>query len=131
MAGSLPVVWVRIPPRPPMRSRYIQLGQLAYDTALRGSNLRNFMVGAAAIRADGALVSACNGPSTQPHPEAHAEARLCQKLDRGAIVHVVRRRRNGTLACSRPCPKCEHVLRRHGAAHVYYTDEVGDVRRLW
>jgi deoxycytidylate deaminase len=114
-----------------MKAKYIQLGMLAYAAALRGAELKHYLVGAAAIRRDGAVVSASNGPAPFPCPYAHAEVRLCQKLDRGAIVHVVRRRRDGTLGCSKPCRNCERTLWLQGVSKVYYTEADGSVRRLW
>ena len=82
---------------------------------------RNFRVGAIAIRADGVAVRAYNGRPDFPEPQHHAEARLCRKLDRGAVVFVGRTTKDGQWALSKPCQDCHQALQRSGAERVYYT----------
>jgi hypothetical protein len=100
-------------------------------TVAAASDPRAYWVGAAARRGDGALVSARNGPSLAPCAAAHAERRLSRKLDRGAIVVVVRVRRDGTLAEATPCVACRMALRARGVAECWASDDTGVVRRVW
>jgi hypothetical protein len=114
-----------------MRSRYLQLALLASRAALRHSDEKGFLVGAAAIRNDGTLVSAGNGPSIGVTPRAHAESRLCRKLDCGATVLVIRVRRDGTLGCALPCRDCVRTLESNMVRRVFYSNAVGEICRLW
>lgn len=83
---------------------------------------RAYLVGALAIRKDGAIVKARNSPSRmETNPEVHAEAKLCKKLDKGAIVYVVRVNKSGNFAIARPCKHCMTKLRNKQVAKVYYT----------
>lgn len=114
-----------------MRSRYLQLALLASRAALRHSDVKGFLVGAAAIRSDGTFVSAGNGPSIGVEPRVHAECRLAEKLDSGATVLVLRVRRDGTVGNSKPCPECRTRLLRARVAKLFYSDKDGDICRLW
>lgn len=83
---------------------------------------RNFWLGAAGLRADGALVRARNGPSKQVEPSAHAETRLIRKLDLGATVFVARiSRATGQWALAKPCEGCKYRLLAKGVKKIYYT----------
>lgn len=97
------------------------------QAAQRASKLdgRSYLVGAIGRREDGAVVSARNGFSGDPVFEAHAEARLCRKLDAGATVWVARVTRDGCFALAKPCPSCEERLRSKGVARVVYTTGPG------
>ncbi len=114
-----------------MKSRYLQLALLASRAALRHSDVKGFLVGAAAIRSDGTYVSSGNGPAIGPTPRVHAEYRLCRKLDTGATVLVIRVRRDGTLGCALPCPDCVRALESNLVRRVFYSDENGVIQRLW
>jgi cytidine deaminase len=101
--------------------RYFRLAQ---SIALKGDakNVRrHYRLGAVGIRNDGTTVTANNVPCRQLHAQAHAEARLVRKLDRGADVYVVRIRRNGTLANARPCYNCQNAMRARGVHRCYYS----------
>ena len=89
--------------------------------AARDRDGRSYFVGAVGLRRDGARVAARNGHARFPEPAAHAEARLCQKLDVGATVWVARMTSGGRWALAKPCPHCEVTLRRRGVARVVYT----------
>lgn len=52
---------------------------------------------------------------------AHAEARLAKKLDRGAIVYVVRINRKGKLVMARPCANCLMILKSKKVKKIYYS----------
>lgn len=82
---------------------------------------RTFYIGAVAIRSDDVMVAAYNGRAKDPTPEAHCEARLCRKLDRGATVYVARTVHTGEWGMSRPCEDCQRALRRVRVKRVYYT----------
>lgn len=114
-----------------MKAKYLQLATLATQAAFKSADKKHFLVGAAGIRADGAVVVSGNGPTPGKDRHAHAETRLCQKLDEGATVFVVRVRRDGTLANSRPCDDCKISMFMSGVRKVYYTNEEGEVERLW
>ena len=96
----------------------------AADYALRGSH-RSFYLGAMALRKDGATVFARNAFSTSPTPNAHAEFRLCRKLDVGSIVYVARIIDSG-WAMSKPCNSCMFQLKAFGVKKVYYTISPGE-----
>lgn len=114
-----------------MKAKYLQLATLATQAAFKSADKKHFLVGAAGIRADGAVVVSGNGPTPGKDRHAHAETRLCQKLDEGATVYVTRIRRDRSIANARPCVSCIAALLRAGVAKVYYTDEDGKVQRLW
>lgn len=77
---------------------------------------------ALAIRADGVKVLSVN--TTHPNERnwrTHAEARLCRKLTPRSVVYVVRIRKNGDFAASRPCEGCQRLMRRVGVTKVLYS----------
>lgn len=94
-------------------------------------NERTYHIGAVAIRKDGARVSSFNIPTKTPTPPAHAEARLLRKVDKGAVVYVARRLKDGRLACAKPCKHCEQALRNKKVSAVYFTGEDGQWYRLF
>jgi deoxycytidylate deaminase len=53
--------------------------------------------------------------------KAHAEARICRKIDVGATVAVVRVGANGEWANSKPCKNCAKCMQRMGVKRVYYS----------
>jgi deoxycytidylate deaminase len=104
--------------------------RLAAKVATSKDDERNFCIGAVAVRSDGAIVCAANGPTrlspsytgNVKFPPAHAEARLCRKLDVGTVVYLVRiRKDNGEYAMAMPCKSCQRILKSRGVARVYYT----------
>lgn len=85
-------------------------------------DMRTFHVGAVGLRADGAVVYARNEAKERQAGDAHAEARLAQKLDVGAEVWVARvSREDGSMKIAKPCKHCERALRRRGVRRVVYT----------
>lgn len=72
------------------------------------------------MRSDGVLVIGVNGPARDRMPKAHAEARLCRKLDYYGDVFVARKNLGG-FALAKPCPNCEKALRLRRVRRVYYT----------
>jgi len=94
---------------------------MAKETAIKGSLIRRHRIGAVGIRADGTIVKSPNLPNRLPEPLAHAEARVCRKLDWGGVIYVVRVLRSGHLALARPCLSCQATMRNSGVRHCYYS----------
>jgi len=95
--------------------------RLAKKVAAKGDDCRSYRLGAVGVRKDGAIVKSKNIPNRFPEPAAHAEARVCRKLDQGARVYVVRIDRQGYLTIARPCDDCQRVMRRRGVKRCYYS----------
>ncbi len=96
--------------------------EIAAEAAISKDDRRSFSLGACGIRGDGAVVKAANAPTIQPDRKVHAEYRLSQKLDVGAIVYVARvSRKDGSYEIAKPCFSCEKVLRSRGVKKIYYT----------
>lgn len=73
------------------------------------------------------VVRAANGLVDNRHAPAHAEARLCRKLDSGSVVYVGRvLRSDGSIALAKPCGRCEARLRNTGVKKVFYTIGPGE-----
>lgn len=94
--------------------------------AVKGNRKRKAWVGSVGLRRDGVVVYASNGSpggvTVDRCPSAHAEAKLCRKLDWGATVYVARiRRDDGSLAMAKPCENCERLLRNKGVKKVLFT----------
>ena len=60
----------------------------------------------------------------------HAEEHVLMHSRPGDTVYVVRYRVDGSRACAKPCSVCEARLRAAGIRKVYYTDHLGEWRRL-
>lgn len=111
--------------------RAYNLLSVAYGAALgRLKTGQQFRLGAAGIRADGALVVSYNGSQKEPEWQHHAESRLCRKLTPNSVVAVARTLANGEWAMAKPCASCERCLRRMGVKRVYYTIQAGEYGTL-
>ncbi len=111
-----------------MKKRYFRL---AKGVAIKGEPCRHHRLGAVGVRRDGTIVSSCNIPNREPEPQAHAEARLTKKLDRGSVVYVVRVARSGKLMTARPCRACRRTMKNRGVHKCYYSiteNEFGIIR---
>ncbi len=95
--------------------------RLAKKMAAKSKDCRSYRLGAVGIRRDGTLVKSHNIPSILPASTAHAEARLCKKLDKGGTVYVVRIDREGKLAMARPCNVCQRLMRGRRVKRCYYS----------
>jgi len=102
----------------------------AFSVAVAKEDHRGFLIGALGIRSDGVKVMSANGPvlisdkckHKNTYRRAHAEYRLCQKIDKGATIFVVRiGKSDGKYKLAKPCPACQIVLRSKQVAKVYYT----------
>lgn len=48
-----------------------------------------------------------------------------------ASIYVYREHKNGSLACARPCQRCEKLIRQCGIRRVHYTVENGIAEEKW
>ena len=110
-----------------MNNKHVRLLQLATRVASRRGedDIREYYLGAVAIRDDGAIVSSRNGPAKDVCPPCHAEARVLKKAGAGAILYVARIRSDGSWALAMPCRTCMKLIRRRKVKAVYYTVEPG------
>lgn len=61
------------------------------------------------------------------HAEVDALRKLSKRRARGADLFVVGYRPSGEPLLSRPCTRCQAVIRGYGILRVYYTDAEGRV----
>ena len=100
----------------------MDLLKFAAHIAKKKKDQRYFLVGAVAIRSDGAVVHATNSATKIPTPGAHAEARLMARAGTGSTVFVARALRGtGELGLAKPCARCLSIMRSHKVKKVYYT----------
>ena len=105
-------------------SRVTKNFRLARQAALHGDDKgirRQYRLGAVGLRSDGTTVTSNNLPCQSPNKHAHAEARLCRKLDWDSEVFVVRITMTGGLTNARPCDNCMHAMRLRGVKRIYYS----------
>lgn len=62
--------------------------------------------------------------------EMHAEEMAVKKIQmtgekRGRILYSLRVRRDGKMGASKPCEKCEKLIREAGIRYVFYSDYDG------
>lgn len=68
-----------------------------------------------------------------PPPSVHAEEKainiaLSNGADlKGAIIYVARTSKRGYPAISKPCPKCEKLIREHNIKKVVYTEDHSNI----
>lgn len=101
--------------------RDVELLREAAEFAVKKPDRRTFRLGALGRRADGALVRSKNEAVVFPTPSAHAEARLCQKLDVGAAVWVCRVLRSGEWGLAKPCIHCLQALKKRGVRRICFS----------
>lgn len=82
---------------------------------------KDFLLACVVHRKDGAITYSVNEHTRVPVPGGHAEARATAKADVGSILYVARVTRDGQWAMSRPCSKCQAIIRNRGIEKVYYT----------
>jgi tRNA(Arg) A34 adenosine deaminase TadA len=87
----------------------------------RDDDLRQYAIGAVAIRPDGVIVSSRNQAARKISPTAHAEYRVLRKAGTGSVVYVCRVRGDGSYALARPCPRCEAALRTRRVTRCHYS----------
>jgi deoxycytidylate deaminase len=101
-----------------MNRKYFDIAELV---ARRKDDKRTYFHGAVGIRKDGTIVASCNGNPKEPQPKHHAEARVLRKLGRGGKLYVVRTLADGTWANSKPCARCQKLIRAKGVKVCYYS----------
>ena len=79
-------------------------------------------------------------PAIERHPykpeTAHIHAELDAVIKNGEVDYsqytmvVMRIKKNGTIANSKPCLGCQHVLKQVGFKSVFYSTEYGNFARL-
>jgi tRNA(Arg) A34 adenosine deaminase TadA len=103
---------------------------IAAAVAAAKDDSRDFLLGAVGIRSDGIRVVSPNGPAMicdklhhkSYYKEAHAEYRLCRKLNKNSVVFVVRiSKTDGRLMMAKPCTTCQIALKRKRVKKVYYS----------
>ena len=105
-----------------LNNKIISYFEIAAKLAISKNDRRHFLMGAIAIRKDGAMVKAINSPTQEPDRRFHAEYKLANKLDVGSTVYVVRIRLiDGRFGIARPCKNCQKVLISKRVEKVYYT----------
>ncbi len=108
----------------------------AVKIALLHDTNKRWMHAAIGIRKDGAIVYARNGGQNIAISErtpklAHAEARLCRKLDKGApLVIVVRVDSQGRMKMSKPCKACQQVLKNKKVRRVMWSANSSDYDQM-
>lgn len=105
-----------------MNKKILNFFEVAARTAVSKDDRRSFLLGAIGIRNDGVMVRSLNSPTENKNRMAHAECKLCRKLDYHADVYVARVRMDTyKFAMARPCPACRKILRSHKVKRVFYT----------
>lgn len=95
---------------------------LAKHYALKDKSWKRYYFGAVGIRNDGCIVHSTNLRNPDATPECHAETRLCEKLDKGSEVYVIRINKHGKrVLLARPCIHCENKMKATGVRKVYYS----------
>ena len=94
-----------------------QAAQLAYSN----KGIKSYFLGAIGIRNDGTIVRSYNIPNVEKNIHAHAEIRLCKKLDTGSTVYVARVSKIGRMLLARPCPDCFYFMKQHKVRKCYYS----------
>jgi cytidine deaminase len=105
----------------------MKLLNLAAEIAYKSiPSKKDFLLACVVKRADGAITYSVNEHTREPSPGGHAEARATGKADWGSTFYVARVTRDGQWAMSRPCKKCQAIIRNRGIAKVYYTIGPGE-----
>jgi tRNA(Arg) A34 adenosine deaminase TadA len=82
---------------------------------------KHFLLGAVAIRQDGAIVVASNLRTQDRLHSAHAEYRVLKKAGTNATLYVARIDRQGQWAMAKPCIKCQSLIKNKKVKCIYYT----------
>lgn len=84
-------------------------------------NEKHFLLGAVAVRQDGAIITATNLRTVDRHHPAHAEHRILRRCGMDATLYVARVDRLGKWAIAKPCPKCQAYIKNRNVKKVIYT----------
>lgn len=87
---------------------------------------KNSFFGGVGLRTDGSIVISTNlRVADKTHP-AHCEVRLLKKCDVGSTIFLVRLTRDGQWAMSRPCKKCQALIKNRRVKKVVFTVGPGE-----
>lgn len=140
-----------------MNIRFFDFARRAsYKSDYRNGKRSTPAIGAVAVYKGSIIGQASNSNKTSPlqakyniyrfnRPDLpsknHAETALLQSirfkygnnLDWSRVeIYLYRELKDGTIAMSRPCPSCFHMLRDYGIKKVYYTTDQGfAMEELW
>ena len=134
-----------------MKERYFKFAREAAQWADYQGTRSAPAIGAVAVYKGSLVAEAWNTNKTSPLQarynvyrfkdsdtldKAHCETQLCQRLrwkfgdsikwDK-VDIYLYREYKDGSLACSRPCPSCMAMLRDFGLKRIFYTTEDGYV----
>lgn len=105
-----------------MNKKILNFFEIAARTATSKDDRRSFFLGAIGIRNDGVMVRSLNSPTENKNRMAHAECKLCRKLDYYAEVYVARVRMDTyKFAMARPCSACYKTLKTKKVKKIFYT----------
>ena len=105
-----------------MNKKIFNFFEIAAKIAVSKEDCRSFLLGAIAIRNDGAMVKALNSPTEYKNRMVHAECKLCRKIDHNAEVYVARVRLiDYKFGMAKPCFACQKILKTKKVNKVYYT----------
>ena len=106
------------------------------------STHKRFKVGAIVVHKNKLISAGTNSDKSHPvqkrydkergfktHHNCHAEVRAIlnskTNLLTGCTIYVYRETKNGSLACSRPCPSCLKMIKDYDIRTIYYTTTNG------
>ena len=96
--------------------------ELAAEEAVKNQHDgRHYLLGCVAVRGDGCIVRASNGPTPVPMRAMHAEYRVTKKINYDAVVYVARVLRDGSYGTAMPCASCMKALKMKRVKKVYFT----------
>jgi tRNA(Arg) A34 adenosine deaminase TadA len=105
-----------------MNRKIFNFFEIAAKTARSKTDGRSFLLGCVAIRNDGVMVKSLNSSSELPNRMAHAEYRIANRIDYGAVVYVARVKLiDGSFGMARPCHSCMKILVARKVSKIYYT----------
>lgn len=99
---------------------------MAARLALGCDKRKNYRLAAVCVRRDGAITFSRNELTQTPQPRCHAESRVLQKSDNGCTLYVARVHADGCWAQSKPCSRCQAIIRNMGVSKVVYTIGPGE-----
>ena len=102
-------------------NKFFKLAKKIAKTGDSKEAKRRYRLGAIGLRNDGVIVCSSNICTRKPHPRAHAEARISNKLTKYSIVYVVRIGYNNQLLPAKPCKSCLAILKNKHISKIYYS----------
>jgi tRNA(Arg) A34 adenosine deaminase TadA len=105
-----------------MKRKILNYFEIAARIAKSKDDRRSFLLGCVAIRNDGCMVKSLNSPTETKNRQAHAEYKICKKIDSSAVIYVARvRLDNFFFAIARPCDACMKRLQFMRVCRCFYT----------